>query len=168
MVEFAIVAIPFLALTMAIVETSIVYYFSAALDQVTQDVAQQIRTGAIQLSATSQQQLANTYICPKLPGVMICSNVKVSLQANANCGLVDSCWQSYYSNWSNGVRNAPSLTSSSYSTGVANNTLYLTVAFPMPLLSTLWSSVSSATVNGQPVRAIVSTAILINNPVYQH
>ena len=166
--EFAIVAIPLLALVFAILETAVVYYYSESLDYATQNVAQGIRTGAIQLSATSRQALATTYICPKLPGAMTCSSVQVSLQANTACGTVDTCWSSYYNNVSQGARVAPSLTTGSYATGAANDTLYLTVAYSMPLLATLWSSISSATVNGTAVRAIVATSILLKDPAVQH
>lgn len=171
-VEFAIVSLPFLAMIFAILETAVVFYFTASLDQATQNFANGVRAGTIQLSSLTANSLKSAYLCPNLPGAMSCSNLAVSLQANTTCGVVDACWFASYDSdwtkWANGTRKSPSLTSSAVATGASNNTLYLTVAYPMPLLATIWSSVSSATINGQKVRAIVASAIFLNDPAVQH
>ncbi|MFV0279139.1 MAG: TadE/TadG family type IV pilus assembly protein [Rhodoblastus sp.] len=171
-VEFAIVTLPFIALVLAVLEMATTFYFSASLDQATHNVAQQIRNGTIQLSETSQADMRTKYLCPLLPRAMTCSKIQVGMQANADCATTSGnsagCWSSYYSNWTQAARNKPALDSSSYSTGVANNSLYMTVVYPMPLVFTYWSTIASAKINGVPVRAIVSTEIFINDPAAQH
>ncbi len=166
--EFAFVCLPFFALIFAILETSVVYYFNVSLDQAVNAVAMKIRSGEIQLSNLTATQLASTYICPRLSAAMTCSNVQISLQPNPACSASDQCWSAYYTDWAKGIRATPSVTSSVYNTGSANQALYMTVVYPMPLISTLWSSASYAVVNGKQVRALVANAIFVRDLAVQN
>jgi hypothetical protein len=106
-------------------------------------------------------------IGPLLVGGMDASKLQVKLRNNTGCGAAPRCWQSEYSNYANGVRRTPAFYSSAnpeFNMGVAGDSQYLTVYYPLPAFSSIWSSAPTATVNGERVFGILSTAMWINDP----
>lgn len=74
-VEFAMIALPFLALIMGIIEISMIYLVSTTLENATADIARKVRTGELQTSGTTQN--ANTFvasICGELTWLSSCSS----------------------------------------------------------------------------------------------
>jgi Flp pilus assembly protein TadG len=73
-VEFAMIALPFLALIMGIVEISMIYLVSTTLENATADVARKVRTGELQTSGTTQTptMFVNS-ICGELTWLSSCS-----------------------------------------------------------------------------------------------
>jgi Flp pilus assembly protein TadG len=89
-VEFAMIALPFLALIMGVIELSMVYLVSTTLENATADIAREVRTGQLQTSGVPQN--ANTFsaaICGELAWLSSCSN---NLYVDVNT-LSD--WSSY-------------------------------------------------------------------------
>src|SRR5262249_1810080 len=73
-VEFSIVAIPFLALTFAILETALVFFASQTLESAVQDSARLIMTGQAQTSGWSADQFKQQ-VCTKMNGGLFdCAN----------------------------------------------------------------------------------------------
>jgi len=65
-VEFAMVALPFLALIMGILEISMIYLVSTTLENATSDVARQIRTGQLQTTGGATAATFTASICSEL------------------------------------------------------------------------------------------------------
>jgi Flp pilus assembly protein TadG len=65
-VEFAMVALPFLALIMGILEISMIYLVSTTLENATADVARKIRTGELQTAGTANATTFTASICDEL------------------------------------------------------------------------------------------------------
>jgi Flp pilus assembly protein TadG len=65
-VEFALIALPFLALVMGILEIGMYYVVSTTLENATEDAARQIRTGQFQNGSTVTAAGFVTQICSEL------------------------------------------------------------------------------------------------------
>ena len=106
-VEFAIVAVPFLGVLMAIFETTFVLFNAEAVDAVATNVSRQLMTGQIQSSGgscTDQKLAFQNMICPPsgarpssaLPSNFDCSKVIIDVrQSNAfnNVDVTNSLYQ---------------------------------------------------------------------------
>ena len=179
--EFAIVSVPYIGIMFAILYSAVAYYYSTSIDSAVQNIANQIRGGTIQLKGLSLSTFINNYLCPALPTTIDCSKLAVSTYA-INCGSGD-CWTGAYDyvmnmsnayncctwQWQAADRAPPyadkSLTS--WNVGAAGNSVYLTVVYPVAKLPSLWGITGTQTISGQPVIAITSTAIWINDPSIQ-
>lgn len=88
LVEFGLLAMPFLLLLVGTVEISVMFFTSAVMEGATREAARQIRTGNIQNSgdpvATFQTQL-----CDALYNVIDCSQVIFNVQTFADFGSVN-------------------------------------------------------------------------------
>ena len=72
-VEFAFVAIPFLALIFAIMETALVFFAGQTLETAVQDSARLIMTGQAQTQAWSKDDF-KTHVCEHIYGLFDCAN----------------------------------------------------------------------------------------------
>jgi Flp pilus assembly protein TadG len=169
-VEFAIVAPFFIGIIVAIFESLLAQYHISSLDWAVQKFAADMRSGAVMASDGATNITAaqiRDRIGPLLPGGMDASKLQIKLVNNTRCGAAIKCWQSQYSNYGNGVRQAPAFDSSSsleFNLGIAGDSQYLTVYYPLPAMSSLWAGAPTATVNGEKVFGILSTAMWINDP----
>ena len=78
-VEFAIIAAPFLALLIAIIQTALVFFASRVLDETTEQASRYILTGQAQTSGMTQAQFAN-YVCQKTSSLFTCNNFMINVQ----------------------------------------------------------------------------------------
>jgi Flp pilus assembly protein TadG len=81
--EFTIVAAPFLALILANLETSIMLFTQQVLDTTTEKIARRLMTGQVQSADTSQADFKQE-VCDDLPSFMACNRVMVSVQKAAD------------------------------------------------------------------------------------
>jgi Flp pilus assembly protein TadG len=73
MVEFGIVALPFLALMFAIIETAMVFFASQTLETAVADSARLIMTGQAQQQSFTQAQFKSA-VCSRIAGLFDCQN----------------------------------------------------------------------------------------------
>ena len=78
-VEFAIIAAPFVALLVAIVQTALVFFASRVLDETAEQASRYIFTGQAQSAGMTQTQFAN-YLCQKSSTLFSCSNFMINVQ----------------------------------------------------------------------------------------
>jgi Flp pilus assembly protein TadG len=78
-VEFGLVAVPFLALLFAIIETALIFFASQALETAAADSARLIMTGQAQMQAFDQTNFKSA-VCAKLHGLFDCNGVKVDVR----------------------------------------------------------------------------------------
>jgi Flp pilus assembly protein TadG len=89
-VEFAIVAIPFLALTFAIMETALVIYAGQVLENVTANAARNIFTGAAQKAGWDDKRFKEE-VCGRVVALFDCANgIKVDVQTYETFSEVDT------------------------------------------------------------------------------
>jgi Flp pilus assembly protein TadG len=104
-VEFALVAAPFVALMVAIMQVGLIYFAQEALESAVEQTARLVLTG--QSTSMTQTQFA-TALCNNSPGLFTCANFMIDLQpatsfASANVtqptltfngsGQVSNTWQ---------------------------------------------------------------------------
>ena len=78
-VEFALVAAPFLALIVAIIQTFLVIFASQLLETVVSQSARGILTGQVQSAGLSQNQFA-TQVCEQVRILFNCSNLMIDVE----------------------------------------------------------------------------------------
>jgi Flp pilus assembly protein TadG len=93
-VEFALVAAPFFALIVAILDLILFFFAESELETATEQVARLVLTGQISSSATQAQ--FQQQVCSFLPAMFTCSAVMVDLQTDPS--------------WSSATPSVPTLT----------------------------------------------------------
>lgn len=78
--EFGLIAIPFFALMIAVLQTSLVFFAQQTLETTAEKSARELFTGAAQRAGMSKTAF-KTLVCSNLPHFMKCSNVLVDVQS---------------------------------------------------------------------------------------
>ncbi len=87
-VEFALIATPFFFLMFAIVEITMVFFTSTALEQASMEIARKVRTGEFQASGASNADFVNQ-VCTKMNALIACNgNVSVDVRTFVDFGNV--------------------------------------------------------------------------------
>ena len=165
-VEFAMVALPFLAMVLAVVEGATQQYLTSSIDRATQSVAMAVRNGTLQVKTMSPEVLRANYYCPLLPSYIYCTQIYFTLQT-ADCRRDGNCWASVFSDYGGGKRKTPAIAVGSFDIGTVGESQYLTAVYGLPVGSLIWDNSASAVINGQRVRAVVSVATWVNDPSVQ-
>jgi Flp pilus assembly protein TadG len=87
-VEFAIVAIPFLGLVMATLETALFFFAGQAFDTAVHNAARLIRTGQAQEDGLTSDTF-RTKICDQLSGFLNCSGIRVDVRKYSTFAAID-------------------------------------------------------------------------------
>jgi Flp pilus assembly protein TadG len=88
-VEFALVAAPFVALLVAIIQTFIIIFASQLLETVVTQSSRLILTGQVQSANMTQSQFA-AQVCSQVVILFNCSNLMIDVQASAACSSVNT------------------------------------------------------------------------------
>lgn len=89
LVEFAFVVGPLLALLMAVVQTSLVFFTQQILETTAEKSVRQLLTGAAQNKNMSQAQF-KALVCSKLPAYLKCANVMIDVRTASNFSAADT------------------------------------------------------------------------------
>ena len=117
-VEFAIISVPFLALLMAIFETTFVLFNAEIVDAVTANVSRQLMTGQIQTNGQTcaqQKQAFQDMICPAsgtrpvtaLPSNFDCTKVIIDVRQSTAMNNLDESNTLYTKSVAGAVRPGP-------------------------------------------------------------
>ncbi len=155
-VEFALVAAPFLALLVALIQSALVFLAGRELDQVVSQSSRYIMTGQAQTANMTQAQF-KTYVCNNTSALFTCSNFMINVQN--------------YSDFSSASTAAPTLTFGAqgqvtntwtFSPGGPGNIVVVQVMYQWPIvLGPLGFNLSNLS-NGN--RLLMSTAAFRNEP----
>lgn len=153
-VEFGLVALPFIALMFAIIETALVFFAGQTLEAAAANASRLILTGQAQtkgLSATTFK----AQVCAQLTALFDCAGgVYVDVKTYTNFASADT---------SNPVNNGNFDTSAlAYSPGGPGDIVVMKLYYQMPIYVTLWNS-GIANLNGSQ-RLLVATAAFRNEP----
>ena len=88
-IEFAFVAAPLMALLMAILVTSTVYFAQEGLETATEATARVVMTGTAQSGGYTASQFKQA-ACNALPSFMSCANLMVDVQSASSFGAINT------------------------------------------------------------------------------
>jgi Flp pilus assembly protein TadG len=155
-VEFALVAAPFLAMLIALFQTALVFFAGRVLDETTEQASRYIMTGQAQTSGMTAANFA-TWVCGQTFALFTCSNFMINVQN--------------YSSFSSASTGTPTLTFNSqgavtntwsYNTGNPGDIVVVQVMYQWPIvLGPLGFNLSNLA-NGN--RLLMSTAVFKNEP----
>lgn len=163
-VEFALVALPFLALLFAILETGLVLFASQSLETTAADTGRLIMTGQAQtgISATTggvgytQQDFKNT-ACANLSSLFDCSQLYISVNTYSSFGSASTTTPLDPSTgkMTVDINNLP------YSPGGPGSIVVVQLYYKWPIIVSLLNS-NLANIDGN--RLLVATAVFRNEP----
>jgi len=152
-VEFALVATPFIALLIAILETCLVFFAQEVLQTATTQAARLIMTG----QAQSQNLTASQYqtdVCNYASGIFSCSGLYVNVQTFSSFSSMTQLNPLQNGNFNSNVMN--------YSLGGPGDIVLVQVFYQWPIiLGPLGFNLSN--MNGTS-RLLVGTAVFRNEP----
>jgi Flp pilus assembly protein TadG len=161
-VEFALVATPFIAMLVAILQTVLVFFAQRVLDEVTEEASRYIMTGQAQTGSVTQTGFSN-YVCTSantsaLVGALFtCSNIMINVQNYAAFASANTTTPTLTFNPNGTVSNTWN-----YSAGNAGDIVVVQVMYQWPVMLGPLSFNLSNLSNGN--RLLVSTAVFKNEP----
>jgi Flp pilus assembly protein TadG len=154
-VEFALVAVPFLALTFAILETALVFFAGQTLESAVSDAGRLIMTGQAQNGGFSQADFKNQ-VCARLAGGLFdCTNgVYVNVKTYTTFGSANNATP---------INNGQfDTTKMNYNTGSPGCIVAVSLYYQWPIyVSLLGDSLANLT-NGS--RLLTATSVFRNEP----
>jgi Flp pilus assembly protein TadG len=158
-VEFAMVAAPFIACLIAILQTGLVYLSNSALETATEKAGRMILTGTAQLTAPTAMTQAQfvAAACTKLPSLLKCANLMVDVMT--------------YTSFSAGNTATPTLTYNpdgtvsnvwNYTPGSPGDIVVLRLLYLMPVVGGPLNFALSNQPGGK--RLLMATAVFKNEP----
>lgn len=170
-VEFAIIAVPFLGVLLAIFESTFVLFNAEVMDSVAANVSRQLMTGQIQTSGQTcalQKQTFQNMICPlsgarpgtALPANFDCSKVIIDVRASNAVNNLDVS-NSLYAN----------PTQAQFAPAPQGQNNIIRVIYPLPAILPVLAGTTTATIapirNGQTVSGGIWTHILMGIAVFR-
>ncbi len=155
-VEYALVALPFLGLVFAILQTAIVFMAQQQLETATEQAGRYVLTGQAQNNSLTQAQF-KTYVCNQVSALFNCNNIMIDVQVA--------------SSFSGANTSAPTLTygsngqvtnSWSYAPGNPGDIVVMRVMYQWPLVKGPLSFNLANLSNGN--RLLMATAVFKNEP----
>jgi len=154
-VEFGMVALPFLGLTFAILETALVFFAGQTLETAVADSSRLIMTGQAQTLGWSKDDF-KTAVCSHIHGLFDCANgVYVDVKTYANFSAITSDPPI-----TNGQLDP---TKVNYSPGDVGNIEVVTLYYQWPIYVSLLGNNLSNVGN---TRLLVATAVFRNEPYH--
>jgi len=155
-VEFALIAAPFLALLVAILQTAVVFFAGRVLDETTEQASRYILTGQAQTSGMTQSQFA-TFVCQKSSSLFNCNNFMINVQNYNSFASANTATPTLTFDSSGAVTNQWA-----WSPGSAGDIVIVQVMYQWPIiLGPLGFNLSNLS-NGN--RLLVSTVALKTEP----
>ncbi len=155
-VEFSLVAAPFLALLVGLVQTAVVFLAGRELDEAVAQASRYILTGQAQNQSMTQAQFSN-WVCQSIYALFNCNNLMVNVQS--------------FSSFASATTSAPTLTFNAqgqvtntwtYNPGGPGDIVVVQVMYQWPIvLGPLGFNLSNLS-NGD--RLLMSTAVFKNEP----
>ncbi|MCW2314866.1 Flp pilus assembly protein TadG [Rhodoblastus acidophilus] len=149
-VEFALIALPFFVVLLAIFQVAILFLAQHELETAVEKTARGLLTGQTQQANMTQQQFTNS-VCVNLPALFTCSNLMVDLQTAGAFSSADT--------------SAPTLTYEGgkvanawkFDTGASGSIMVLRVMYQFPVLPGLMALNLSNLANGS--RLLMASAV---------
>lgn len=155
-VEFALVAAPFLALLVALLQTALVFFAGRVLDATTEEASRYILTGQAQSANMTQSDFA-TWVCGKTFALFTCGNFMINVQNYASFAAASTGTPTLTFDSNGNVTNTWT-----YAPGNPGDIVVVQVMYQWPVyLGPLGFNLANMS-NGN--RLLVSTAVFKNEP----
>jgi Flp pilus assembly protein TadG len=155
-VEFALVAAPFLALLIALFQTVLVFFAERVLDETTEQASRYIMTGQAQQANMTQSGFAN-FVCQNTFALFNCKNFMINVQSYNSFSAANTTTPTLTFNAKGQVTNQWT-----YSPGNPGDVVIVQVMYQWPVvLGPLGFNLSNVS-NGN--RLLISTAAFRNEP----
>ncbi|MBR0781392.1 TadE/TadG family type IV pilus assembly protein [Bradyrhizobium iriomotense] len=155
-VEFALVAAPFLALIIALLQTFLVFFAQQLLENIARQSARLVMTGQVQ-SAQMTQAAFKQKVCDQISILFTCSGLMVDLQVANSWSGANTAMPTLTFNASGAVTNAWQ-----YNPGDAGDIVVLRVMYVWPvMLGPLGFNLSNLSTGN---RLLMSSAAFQNEP----
>ncbi len=153
-VEFALVAAPFVALLVAIMQVGLIYFAQESLESAVEQTARLVLTG--QSASMTQSQFA-TALCNNSPGLFTCANFMIDLQPASSFASANVSQPTLTFNASGQVTNTWQ-----YNTGVPGDIMVMRVMYEWPVfLGPLGFNLSNEPNN---MLLMMATSVFRNEP----
>lgn len=153
-IEFAIIAAPFIALLMAVMQTTLTMFTQQVLETSVEKNGRTIRVGQVQADGISQSAF-KTETCKTLPKYIDCTNVMIDVRTANSMAEIDSSALTLTYDSSNNVTN-----SWKYITGGPGDIVIIRLMYQMPTIGGPLGFALSNMKNGR--RLLVSTLVFKN------
>lgn len=169
-VEFALVAAPFIALLVALLQTTLVFFAQRALDEISEDASRYILTGQAQTANMTAAQFA-THVCTgdttltKLVNALFtCGNLMISAQSYSTFAAASTNDPITSFNATNQPLDASgNVMTLAWSPGNPGDVVVLQIMYLWPVIGgPLGFSLTTPNSNGK--RLLMSTAVFRNEP----
>ncbi|MCW2282344.1 Flp pilus assembly protein TadG [Rhodoblastus acidophilus] len=127
-VEFALIALPFIALMVAIFEVAMVFLAQHELETAVEKTSRSLLTGQTQTANPTQAQFVSS-ICGYLPAFFTCSKIMVDLQPAASFAAANTSAPTLTYDASGNVSNTWQ-----FNMGASGNIMVLRVMYQFPVL----------------------------------
>jgi Flp pilus assembly protein TadG len=127
-VEFALVAAPFIALLVAILQTMVVFFAQRLLDEVVSQASRTIQTGQAQASNLTQSQFTS-WVCQKTVILFTCGNYMVNVTSYSSFSAASTTTPTLTFDSSGNVTNTWN-----YSLGSPGDIVVVQVLYQWPLI----------------------------------
>jgi Flp pilus assembly protein TadG len=154
--EFGLVAAPFIAVLVALLETMLVFFAGRVLDATTEEASRIILTGQAQQSNMTEAAFAN-YVCQNTFALFNCSNFMINVQSYASFASASTASPTLTFNGQGQVTN-----NWTYNPGNPGDIVVVQVMYQWPIVTGPLGFNLSNLGNGN--RLLVSTAIFKNEP----
>jgi Flp pilus assembly protein TadG len=155
-VEFALLAVPLLALIFASLQTAVIFFADQSLQTVAQQSARQLMTGNAQLASMTQAQFA-TAVCNNAPSFFNCANLMVDVESSGSFSSVSTTPLTVTYNAQGAVTNTWS-----YSPGAAGDIVIARVMYNWPVFGGPLALGLANQSNGDHL--LVATVVFKNEP----
>ncbi|MBB5714279.1 TadE/TadG family type IV pilus assembly protein [Sphingomonas aerophila] len=156
-IEFAIVAAPLIALIIAILQTSIVFFSQQTLESAAEQASRLILTNQAQKAAMSQSAFKQQ-ACKALPPYMKCANLIVDVRTAASFAAADTSMPTLHYDASGNVDN-----SWSYQLAGSEKITTMRLMYPLPVVSAPLGFKLSNIGGGK--RLLIATAVFQPEPL---
>ncbi|CAL77154.1 conserved hypothetical protein [Bradyrhizobium sp. ORS 278] len=156
-VEFGLVAAPFLALVIALIQTFLVFFAQQLLESVAQQSARAVMTGQVRASSMTADAFKQNVVCQKIRIFFDCNGMMIDMQVVSSWSAASVSPPTLTFNSSGGVSNTWQ-----YTPGTNGDIVVLRIMYIWPvMLGPLGFNLSNLS-NGN--RLIMSTAAFQNEP----
>jgi Flp pilus assembly protein TadG len=152
-IEFALMAIPYIILTLGIMEISIMYAAATLLEGATGSAARLIRTGQIQESGANPEEAFREALCEYATVLIRCDDVVIEVQPLASFDDYESMDPVYDEDGN--------MVSSGFNAGDADSRVMIRVAYRYTMMNAFVGTLLAGPTNS---RLFMSTIVMQNEP----
>jgi Flp pilus assembly protein TadG len=153
-IEFAIVAAPFIALLIATLQTSLVFFAQQTLETVSEETSRQILTGAVRSSTTGKDDF-HKLACKNLPSFMNCADLMIDVQTADSFADADTSAPALYDEDGN-------LKTWDFKTGSAGDIVVMRTMYLLPVVGGPFGFNLANAGNGK--RLLIATSVFRTEP----